>query len=87
MTILTEYKKQRMARDRDKFHSAIIVALSVIGIFAVIIVAAVENRLNAKNEVIYENMKNCRNSVVDYRQGEPFVKYKGKKIMIAREGC
>ncbi|MDD5006335.1 MAG: hypothetical protein PHS33_07575 [Candidatus Omnitrophica bacterium] len=88
MTILTEYRKQRIARDRDKFHSAIIIALSVIGIFAVIIIAAVENRLNARNEVIYENLKSCpKSSVVDFRQGKPFVMVKGKKIMIAREGC
>jgi hypothetical protein len=88
MTILTEYRKQRINRDRDRYHAALIVAVSVIGIFAVIIMAAVENRLNAKNETIYENMKTCpKSSVVDYRQGEPFVKYKGKKILIAREGC
>ncbi|MFA5340163.1 MAG: hypothetical protein WC332_00155 [Clostridia bacterium] len=88
MTILTEYKKQRIARDRDKFHSAIIIALSVIGIFAVIIVSAVEQRLNARNEVIYENLKSCpKSSVVDFRQGEPFVNYQGKKIFIEREGC
>ncbi len=88
MTILTEYRKQRIARDRDKFHSAIIIALSVIGIFAVIIIAAVENRLNARNEVIYKHLKTCpKSAVVDFRQGEPFVKVKGKKILIAREGC
>ena len=41
MTVLTEYPKQRINRDRDRYHSAIIVALSVIGIFAVIIINAI----------------------------------------------
>lgn len=86
--IISEYKKQRISRDRDRYHAALIIAISVILLFAIIILAAVENRLNASNEVIYENLKSCpKSSVVDYRQGEPFVRYKNKKINIAREGC
>jgi hypothetical protein len=70
------------------FWSAVIVFISTIVIFAIIIVSAVEQRLNARNEVIYENLKSCpKSSVVDFRQGEPFVKYQGRKVMIEKEGC
>ena len=88
MTVLTEYKKQKIARDRDKFWSAVIIFFATVGMFAIIVFAAVENLLNARNEVIFENLKSCpKSSVVDYRQGEPFVNYQGKKVMIKKEGC
>ena len=88
MTIISEYKKQRIRRDEDRFWSAVIIFFCTIGIFAIIVFAAIENLLNARNEVIYENLKTCpKSSVVDYREGEPFVMFKGKKVMIKKEGC
>ena len=89
--ILGEYKKQKDKRDRNRFFNAVIVfcaATAVTGIFIILILAAIEKRLNPEQEVIYKNLKSCpKSSVVDYRQGEPFVLYKGEKIMIKREGC
>lgn len=88
MRIISEYKKQRIARDRDKFWNAVIIFFCTIGIFVVILIAAVENKLNARNKTIYENMKTCpKSSVVDYRQNESSIMYKGKKRFIAREDC
>jgi hypothetical protein len=88
MNYLSEYRKQKTSRDKDKFYSVLIVAVSVILIFAIIILAAVETKLDSRNEVIYENLKSCpASSVVDYRQGEPVVFYKGRKVNIATEGC
>ena len=86
--ILSEYKKQRDKRGRDRFFYAVIAFCAVTGIFVILILAAIENRLDPEQEAIYKNLKSCpKSSVVDYRQGEPFVLYKGEKIMIKREGC
>ena len=86
--ILGEYKKQKDKRDRNRFFNAVIVFCVVTAIFIILILAAIENRLDPEQEAIYKNLKTCpKSSVVDYRQGEPFVLYKGEKIMIKREGC
>ena len=70
--ILGEQKKQKDKRDRNRFFNAVIVFCAVIavtGIFIILILAAIENRLDPEQEAIYKNLKTCpESSVVDYRQ-------------------
>jgi hypothetical protein len=87
--ILTEYKKDRIRRDRDKAVSGIIAFACTVAIFIIVLLCACEHVFGTmKSTAIYKNLQTCpKSSVVDYRQGEPFVMFKGKKIMIEREGC
>jgi hypothetical protein len=83
-----EFKKDRRKRERDKVISGIICFICIFGIMAIVLFCAIEHIRNTKRTTaIYNNMENCRNAVVDYRQGEPVVRYKGQKVMIEKEGC
>jgi len=92
MPILSEYRKQKLERERDKFWSAVIVAACIAGSIIITVVATVyqmrEARFRAKLDKIYENMLSCpQGTIIYYRGGEPYVMFKGRKIYIERETC
>ncbi len=89
MAVLTDYKKDRLKRERERAISGLIIFLSIMVIFGAILFTVIKNKPeNARQEKIYENLKSCpKSSVVDCRSGKPFVLYRGQKTDIEREGC
>jgi hypothetical protein len=84
-----QFKKDRRKRERDKAISGIICFVCIFGIMAIVLFFAIEHIRNTRRTtLIAEHLKSCpKSSVVDYRFGEPFVNYKGRKVMIEREEC
>ena len=83
------FYKSKHNPDSDKAFSALIISLSIIAIFAIIVFTVIKGKAEEDRlRLIAEHLKSCpKSSTVDYRSGEPFVNYKGIKVMIEREGC
>lgn len=75
--------------DRHEAISGIIAFACIVGIFLIVLFCACEHVFGTmKTEAIYKNLQTCpKSSVVDYRQGEPIVYFRGEKIKILAEGC
>jgi hypothetical protein len=88
---ISQYRSGRIKRERAELKGIIYGTLAMILIAVVVgfvlFFVCEHIRTERHNKIIYDHIKNCPRSVVDYTHGDPTVTYRGKTINVLREGC
>lgn len=91
MTYLSEYKKDKIRRERQRNIDLIIIAVSLLVLFALLIFThkVVNQRTEEaiRLDKIKANLKTCPNRVVYDDKKCPYVYVKGKKVFLELKGC